>query len=122
MGSLGTVIDAATAESELTGLIERDYGRLVGVVAVACGSTAAAEDAVQDALVKAWEQVGRGLRFEHLAAWVVVVAINQGRQTTSPDADQPRACRTRGDRARDLRRRDRLGDSDAVDALEQLGL
>lgn len=65
---------------ELTELIEKDYGRLVGVVAVACGSTGLAEDAVQEALVRAWERAARGVEFEHLAGWVVVVALNQARQ------------------------------------------
>lgn len=74
-------IDTTAAEEELTSLVESDYRRLVGVVAVVCGSTTLAEDAVQEALVRAWERIGRGATFDHLAGWVVVVAINQVRQT-----------------------------------------
>jgi RNA polymerase sigma-70 factor (ECF subfamily) len=45
-------------------------------VALACGSRAAAEDAVQEALARAWERSERGEQFESLRAWVMKVAIN----------------------------------------------
>src|SRR5918994_123941 len=80
LGRMGRSTETTAAQAELTSLVERDYRRLVGVVAVVFGSTAVAEDAVQEALVRAWERVGRGATFDHLAGWVVVVAINQVRQ------------------------------------------
>jgi RNA polymerase sigma-70 factor, ECF subfamily len=45
-------------------------------VALACGSRAAAEDAVQEALARAWERSERGEEYESLRAWVMKVAIN----------------------------------------------
>jgi len=88
---MGRSADTTAARAELTALVERDYRRLVGVVAVVCGSTAVAEDAVQEALVRAWERVGRGARFDHLAGWVVVVAINQVRQVERRSRAEGRA-------------------------------
>jgi len=41
------------------------------------GSRTAAEDAVQDALAKAWERSERGEHIDELAAWVTVVARNR---------------------------------------------
>lgn len=40
------------------------------------GSHAAAEDAVQEALARAWERSERGERIESLNAWVMRVALN----------------------------------------------
>lgn len=45
-------------------------------MALACGSRAAAEDAVQEALARAWERSERGEQYESLRAWVTKVAIN----------------------------------------------
>lgn len=45
-------------------------------MAMLCGSFPAAEDAVQEALARAWERSERGERVESLAAWVTVVARN----------------------------------------------
>jgi RNA polymerase sigma-70 factor (ECF subfamily) len=41
-----------------------------------CGSRAAAEDAVQEALARAWERSERGEHIESLKAWVTTVAVN----------------------------------------------
>ena len=46
---------------------------MVAADSLACGSRAAAEDAVQEALARAWE---RGEHIEALRAWVMKVAIN----------------------------------------------
>jgi len=48
----------------------------VAAVSLACGSRAAAEDAVQEALARAWERSERGEHIESLRAWVMRVAIN----------------------------------------------
>ncbi len=53
-----------------------DYPRLVNAVALLTGDVSAAEDAVQEALVRAWIQSDRGDVIESLPAWVVVVAMN----------------------------------------------
>jgi RNA polymerase sigma factor (sigma-70 family) len=41
-----------------------------------CGSRATAEDAVEEALARAWERSERGERIESLRAWVFKVATN----------------------------------------------
>lgn len=45
-------------------------------LSLASGSHATAEDAVQEALARAWERAERGERVESLKAWVAVVATN----------------------------------------------
>jgi len=52
------------------------YPRLVAGVALIAGSRGAAEDAVQEALARAWERSERGEQIENLAAWVTRVAVN----------------------------------------------
>jgi DNA-directed RNA polymerase specialized sigma24 family protein len=49
--------------------VASEYPRLVGAVAHLCGSRPAAEDAVQEALVRAWEELERGAEIDSLAAW-----------------------------------------------------
>lgn len=56
--------------------VESDYQRLVRAVALACGSAVAAEDAVQEALARAWERSQRGEVIESLGKWTVTVALN----------------------------------------------
>jgi RNA polymerase sigma-70 factor (ECF subfamily) len=53
-----------------------DYPRLVAGIALISGSRAVAEDAVQEALARAWERSERGERIESLKAWVTTVAMN----------------------------------------------
>ncbi len=55
------------------------YPRLVAAVALVSGSRPAAEDAVQEALLRAWERSERGERIESLPAWVATVALNLAR-------------------------------------------
>lgn len=64
---------------EIEECARRDYSRLVGIVAAACGSTSLAEEAVQTAFVKAIERTRRGHALERVPAWVVTVAINETR-------------------------------------------
>jgi len=61
--------------------LEASYPRLVVAVALANGSLAAAEDAVQEALVRAWAKSDRGDHIESLPAWVTTVALNLSRKT-----------------------------------------
>jgi RNA polymerase sigma-70 factor (ECF subfamily) len=55
------------------------YPRLVAAVALVCSSRPAAEDAVQEALLRAWERSEKGQEIEHLNAWVATVALNLAR-------------------------------------------
>jgi RNA polymerase sigma-70 factor (ECF subfamily) len=68
----GTALD----ETEIRGFLERDYPRVVNAVALASGSYPAAEDAVQEALVRAWMRSERGERIDSLPSWVAAVALN----------------------------------------------
>jgi len=52
-----------------------DYPRLVNAVALLTGDLPSAEDAVQEALVRAWIRSDRG-DVQSLPAWVAVVAMN----------------------------------------------
>jgi RNA polymerase sigma factor (sigma-70 family) len=70
---------SALDEIEIRWFLERDYSRLVNAVALACGSYPLAEDAVQEALVRAWIRSDRGERIESVPAWVAAVALNQAR-------------------------------------------
>jgi RNA polymerase sigma-70 factor (ECF subfamily) len=71
----GGPLDEATIREFLAG----DYPRLVAGVAMVTGSLPAAEDAVQEALARAWERSERGERIESLPAWVMRVAMNLSR-------------------------------------------
>jgi RNA polymerase sigma factor (sigma-70 family) len=51
----------------------------VAAVALACGSRPAAEDAVQEALLRAWERSEKGEDVESMDAWVTTVALNLAR-------------------------------------------
>ena len=66
-------------EAELAAFLHDGYARLVGAVALVAGDTATAEDAVQEALARAWERTRRGERIESLDRWVATVAMNLSR-------------------------------------------
>jgi RNA polymerase sigma-70 factor (ECF subfamily) len=51
----------------------------VGAVALVAGSRAVAEDAVQEALARAWERTERGEDIDSLPAWVTRTAMNLSR-------------------------------------------
>ena len=53
-----------------------DYPRLVNAVALLTGDVSAAEDAVQEARVRAWIRSDRGDIIAFLPAWVAVTAMN----------------------------------------------
>jgi RNA polymerase sigma-70 factor (ECF subfamily) len=52
---------------------------VVNAVALVCGSVPAAEDAVQEALLRGWMRSSRGEQIDRPAAWVVTVALNLAR-------------------------------------------
>jgi RNA polymerase sigma-70 factor (ECF subfamily) len=70
---------AAVDEFEVRRFLATDYPRLVAGLTLVCGSRPAAEDAVQEALARAWERSERGLRIESLTAWVARVSMNLAR-------------------------------------------
>jgi RNA polymerase sigma-70 factor, ECF subfamily len=59
--------------------VDGEYARVVATVALVCGSVATAEDSVQEALARAWEQLARGRSIDRLPAWITTVALNLAR-------------------------------------------
>ena len=86
------------------------YPRLVAAVALVSGSRPAAEDAVQEALLRAWERAERGERIDSLPAWVTTVSLNLARSGLRRALAERRA-RTRLDRAGPAE----LGQADRLD-------
>jgi RNA polymerase sigma-70 factor, ECF subfamily len=80
----GTVDDGQQPPAPAGGLphdslaefLDRDYRRLVAGLALVAGSRAAAEDAVQEALARAWERGLRGEQITSLRGFVAVAATN----------------------------------------------
>ena len=66
-------------EFEVRRFLTTDYPRLVAGLTLVCGSRPAAEDAVQEALARAWEKSERGQRIDSLTAWVARVSMNLAR-------------------------------------------
>src|SRR4029077_14477979 len=66
-------------ETELRQFLREDYPRLVGAVALVTGDLATAEDAVQEAIARAWERTERGQPIAALDRWVAAVAMNLSR-------------------------------------------
>ncbi len=66
-------------DADIRAFLRDGYSRLVGAVALVTGSLAAAEDAVQEALVRAWERIDRGDPIDKLENWIAAVAFNLSR-------------------------------------------
>jgi RNA polymerase sigma-70 factor (ECF subfamily) len=66
-------------EAQIREFLATEYPRLVGAVALIAGSRWLAEDAVQEALARAWERSDRGERIESIGSWVMAVAVNLSR-------------------------------------------
>jgi len=80
--------DRLLDETTIRELLRTDYARLVNAVSLTAGSIAAAEDAVQEALVRAWTSRDR---IESPTAWVAVVAMNLARSAWRRSAAERRA-------------------------------
>jgi RNA polymerase sigma-70 factor, ECF subfamily len=78
VGSLTMAVGAKVADA-IRSFVDTEYPRVVATVGAATGQPDAAEDAVQEALLKV---LAEGHRPDRIAAWVTVVAINEvrGRQ------------------------------------------
>ena len=66
--------DAAVEE-----FLREGYRRVVGAVALVSGSLDSAEDAVQEAIVRAWERSASKPEIVSIERWVVTVALNLSR-------------------------------------------
>ena len=67
------------SDADLEEFLRDGYRRVVGAVALVSGSLATAEDAVQEALVRAVEHSNGPDDIEALEPWVVTVALNLSR-------------------------------------------
>jgi len=90
--TLGGQVD----DDRIREFVDGEYPQVVATVALVCGSVATAEDAVQEALARAWERLDRGDPIDRIPAWVTTVALNLARS-------QMRLWRS------ERRARDRLG-------------
>jgi len=88
--------EAGTRADEIRDFVDRHSQRVVGALTLMCGDRSAAEDAVQEALVKAWQRADEPI--EQLSAWVTVVATNQVRSAFRRKASEGRALTKVGSR------------------------
>ena len=70
---------SAVDDARLRAFIATEYRKVVATVELVCGSLATAEDAVQEAMARAWERGARGEEIERLPAWITTVALNLAR-------------------------------------------
>lgn len=106
-------------DSDLREFVHTHYPRLVGAVALVCGSRATAEDAVQEALARAWERSLRDERIESLPAWVTTVSMNLARSGLRRLRTERRARRALGSQSAEFAGRSEAR-IDLRRALEQL--
>ncbi|MEQ1873529.1 MAG: sigma-70 family RNA polymerase sigma factor [Ilumatobacteraceae bacterium] len=96
-------VSAATRDTadgraaEIEHFMQTHSTRLVGALTLITGSRGAAEDALQDALAKAW--IRRDEPIEQLVAWITVVATNQARSGYRRRMAEERALTKIGSRA-----------------------
>jgi RNA polymerase sigma-70 factor (ECF subfamily) len=88
---------AENRAAEIERFMQEYATRLVGALTLLTGSRAAAEDALQDALAKAWDR--REQPIDHLVAWMTVVATNQARSGHRRRMAEERALTKVGSRA-----------------------
>ncbi len=62
--------------TDLSQYAETGYAKTVGMITLVCGDAAEAEDAVQEAMAKAWERLERQGSIEFLDRWIARVALN----------------------------------------------
>jgi len=83
--------------AELEVFVQQHSQRLLGALTLITGNRATAEDAMQEALLKAWHR--RGQPIDQLIAWITVVATNQARSGWRRKQAEQRALDKVGGRA-----------------------
>jgi RNA polymerase sigma-70 factor (ECF subfamily) len=102
-------------EAAIRGFVRRDYPRVVAAVAAVCGDRGQAEDAVQEALARAWDRGRRGLIVDSLPAWITTVAVNVTRSAARA------AVRRRRTEERSLQVSDEGSPAESIDVLRAVG-
>ena len=95
---------------EIHAFLGEHYRRVVGSVALITGDRASAEDAVQDALVKAWRR--RSEEIDVFPAWITVVASNGARSSRRRTSAEKRAAERLENRSGESR----MPESEQIDA------
>jgi RNA polymerase sigma factor (sigma-70 family) len=81
----------AFSDPAVARFVTDDYGRTVSAVALVVGDRDVAEDAVQEALVRAVQRRHRDEALREPAAWITVVALNVARRRFRRAATERRA-------------------------------
>ncbi len=98
-------------EAVIRGFLRSDYPRVVAAVASVCRDRGQAEDAVQEALARAWDRGRHGLTVDSLPAWVTAVAMNITRSAARS------ALRRRRSEERASRPADEVSLGESIDVL-----
>jgi RNA polymerase sigma-70 factor (ECF subfamily) len=69
----------ALDDQTIRAFLREEAPRLVAALTLIAGSREAAEDAMQEALARAWDRSERGEEIRSLGAWVTTVALNHAR-------------------------------------------
>ncbi|MEI8241301.1 MAG: sigma-70 family RNA polymerase sigma factor [Actinomycetota bacterium] len=121
MASFVSEMELTEAANDLDALFRAHYGRLVRALTLVAGSREAANDAVQEAFVKAhlhWRRVGR---YEDPVGWIRRVAINKLRDDHRRQGRKERAIeRVAAEQRTDTAHRVGVQWSDGADAAELL--
>lgn len=110
--------DSADRTGEIRDFIDRHSQRVVGALTLMCGDRSVAEDAVQEALVKAWLRSDEPI--EQLSAWITVVATNHVRSSFRRKAAEERALTKVGGRAEAAPSNTHSPDDQLLSALRSL--
>jgi RNA polymerase sigma-70 factor (ECF subfamily) len=112
-----------TAHDEFMDEVMPNYDRLVRALTLTCGNRENAEDAVQEAVVRAWLRAHRGDAPRSLEGWIAVVAMNEVRTGGRRHARHGRAVQRLQSRAEvhghDPSAADAVADTMAVHAALQ---
>lgn len=79
IGETGCSQRRSVDEEEIRRFVDCEYARVVNAVALICDSRAQADDAVEEALARAWLRLRGGQSIDSLVAWVTRVAMNEAR-------------------------------------------
>ncbi|MEN9646726.1 MAG: hypothetical protein RL238_3395 [Actinomycetota bacterium] len=110
----------ARRTAELQAFVAEHYRQVVGSVTLITGDRATAEDAVQEALVKAWRRGDEPV--ERLVAWITVVASNEARSKHRRRGAEERAYARLGERGAGVDVRSEQLDTDLMAVLAGLPL